>query len=133
MSEPPLRHGSYRGLATTANTFGRESFKDEMAAAAGKDAAAFLFSNFAGPRKIDLKAGTVSTFAGSEPGLAGDGGPATKAQLNLPQAVAVGPDRAVYISDGANSRIRRVTADGVIRTIAGSGPGSGEGGAGCGT
>src|SRR4051812_6345279 len=80
-------------------------------------------------RKVDTK-GTVTTFAGTEAGLAGDGGPAIKAQLNLPQAVAVGPDGLVYVSDSANSRIRRVGADGVIQTISGSGLGSGEGGAG---
>lgn len=76
--------------------------------------------------------GTLSVFAGTEAGLAGDGGPATKAQLNLPQAVAASPDGSIYISDSANSRVRRVRADGVIETIAGSGPGSGEGGAGFG-
>ena len=80
-------------------------------------------------RKVDRQGG-VSTFAGTEAGLAGDKGPANKAQLNLPQAVAVGPDGSVYISDSANSRIRRVAKDGVIQTIAGFGPGSGEGGAG---
>jgi sugar lactone lactonase YvrE len=74
--------------------------------------------------------GNVTTFAGTEAGLAGDKGPAGKAQLNLPQAVAVAPDGSVYIADAANSRIRRVTPDGIIQTIAGSGPGSGEGGAG---
>jgi len=76
--------------------------------------------------------GKMSVFAGTEAGLAGDKGAAEKAQLNLPQAVAVGPDGAIYISDSANSRIRRVGADGIILTIAGSGPGSGEGGAGFG-
>jgi sugar lactone lactonase YvrE len=80
-------------------------------------------------RRID-HAGNVTTFAGSEAGLAGDKGPATKAQLNLPQAVAVALDGSVYISDSANSRIRRVAPDGNIITVCGSGPGSGEGGAG---
>ncbi len=36
-SEPPLRQGSYRTLAATANNFARESFMDELAAAAGAD------------------------------------------------------------------------------------------------
>jgi sugar lactone lactonase YvrE len=80
-------------------------------------------------RKMDRES-KLSIFAGTEAGLAGDKGPANKAQLNLPQAVAVGPDGMVYISDSANSRIRRVGADGVIQTIAGFGLGSGEGGAG---
>ncbi len=72
-------------------------------------------------RRIDRN-GTITTFAGSEPGFGGDGGPANKAQLNLPMAVAVAPDGSVYISDAGNSRIRRVTADGKIQTVAGYGP-----------
>jgi len=80
-------------------------------------------------RRVDRQ-GSVIPFAGTEAGLAGDNGPAIKAQLNLPQAVAVGPDGSIYISDAANSRIRRVDAKGVIQTVAGSGPGSGQGGAG---
>ncbi|HEX3356885.1 MAG TPA: molybdopterin cofactor-binding domain-containing protein [Tepidisphaeraceae bacterium] len=36
-SKPPLRHGSYRALAATANNFARESFMDELALAAGKN------------------------------------------------------------------------------------------------
>src|SRR5207248_10352053 len=35
-SEPPLKHGSYRALASTANVFARECFMDELAAAAGR-------------------------------------------------------------------------------------------------
>lgn len=82
-------------------------------------------------RRVDRQ-GAMTTFAGTEAGLAGDDGPAREAQLNLPQAVAVAPDGSVYISDSANSRIRRVRPDGVIHTVCGSGPGSGEGGAGFG-
>jgi isoquinoline 1-oxidoreductase len=36
-SDSPLREGSYRALASTANNFARESFMDELAAAAGQD------------------------------------------------------------------------------------------------
>ena len=80
-------------------------------------------------RRVDTN-GVIATFAGFEPGLSGDGGLATKAQLSLPNAVAIGPDGSVYISDSGNSRIRRVSADGIIQTIAGYGLGSNRGGAG---
>jgi DNA-binding beta-propeller fold protein YncE len=56
------------------------------------------------------------------PGYGGDGGPATKAQISLPMAVAIAPDGGVYISDAGNSRIRRVAPDGTIQTVAGYGP-----------
>jgi isoquinoline 1-oxidoreductase subunit beta len=49
-SAPPLRHGSYRGLAATANTFAREVFMDELAAAAGADPLAFRRSHLDNPR-----------------------------------------------------------------------------------
>src|SRR3954452_7279309 len=44
-SRPPLRHGSYRALAATGNTFARESFMDEMAAAAGVDPLEFRLTH----------------------------------------------------------------------------------------
>jgi sugar lactone lactonase YvrE len=80
-------------------------------------------------RRVD-PAGTITTFAGTEAGLAGDGGPANRAQLSLPTAVAVAADGAVYISDSGNNRIRRVRRDGTMETVLGSGPGSGTAGAG---
>ena len=46
-SEPPLRHGSYRGLAATANTFGRECAMDELAALAGRDSLDFRLAHLA--------------------------------------------------------------------------------------
>lgn len=49
-SEPPLRQGSYRALAATANNFARECFMDEMAASAGADPLAFRLAHLENPR-----------------------------------------------------------------------------------
>jgi CO/xanthine dehydrogenase Mo-binding subunit len=46
----PLRQGSYRGLAATANHFARESHMDELAHAAGMDPLALRLKNLAEPR-----------------------------------------------------------------------------------
>jgi isoquinoline 1-oxidoreductase len=47
---PPLRQGSYRGLAATANHFARESHMDELARAIGMDPLAFRLKNTTDPR-----------------------------------------------------------------------------------
>jgi len=64
----------------------------------------------------------ISTVAGSgQQGFSGDGGRAIEAQLNEPTALAVDGAGNLYIAERANHRIRRVSADGVIHTVAGSG------------
>src|SRR5829696_1994041 len=81
-------------------------------------------------RKVDPH-GTITTVAGiGEPGFSGDGGPATKARLDFPNAVAVDREGNLYISDGLNYRIRKVDNDGIITTFAGTGEAghSGDGG-----
>ncbi len=66
--------------------------------------------------------GAIDTFAGAgTAGFGNDGGPAAAALLNTPRAVAVDKSGAVYIADTGNSRIRRVSPDGVIQTVAGQG------------
>jgi sugar lactone lactonase YvrE len=72
-------------------------------------------------RRIDIN-GQVSTFAGTgKAGFAGDGGPARLAQIDYPQDVALDEQGDVYIADGDNNRVREVTPDGVIHTVAGTG------------
>lgn len=74
---------------------------------------------------------TITTIAGTgAPGFSGDGGRATAAQLNDPISVAVDAQRAVYIADQFNHRVRRISAAGTITTVAGTGVAgfSGDGG-----
>jgi isoquinoline 1-oxidoreductase len=49
-SDAPLRHGSYRALAATANNFARECFMDELSAAAGSDPLAFRLAHLENAR-----------------------------------------------------------------------------------
>jgi DNA-binding beta-propeller fold protein YncE len=72
-------------------------------------------------RKIDA-AGIITTVAGTGAvGSDGDGGPATSARLYLPRDLVLLDDGSFLIADAENHRIRRVGADGIITTIAGTG------------
>ena len=66
--------------------------------------------------------GTVTTVAGGNTYGTddnGDGGPATEANMNNPQGIALGADGSLYVADF--DRIRRVSGDGTITTVAGGG------------
>ncbi|HKE22335.1 MAG TPA: hypothetical protein VKB88_08090 [Bryobacteraceae bacterium] len=70
--------------------------------------------------------GTTRRVAGSDvsggPGLLGDGGPATGAQLSNPQGVAVDNAGNIFIADSQDHRIRKATPGGTITTVAGNSP-----------
>lgn len=72
-------------------------------------------------RKVDTS-GIVTTIAGiGSPGSPGDGGPALEATLNFPNAVAVDEAGNIYVIEWGGHRVRKIDADGVIATIAGTG------------
>ena len=81
--------------------------------------------------KIKNNAWIINTVAGTgEKGFSGDGGSATKAQLDSPWDVAMDAEGNIYIADQGNNRIRKVDTSGVINTVAGTGERgfSGDGG-----
>ncbi len=66
--------------------------------------------------------GIITTVAGNGVyGYSGDGGPATSASLAFPSGVAVDASGNLFFADSGNSRIRKVSPNGVITTVAGGG------------
>src|SRR5579872_3252580 len=83
-------------------------------------------------RRIDARSGVITTIAGTgEPGFSGDGGPATRAQMNQPYGMVIDRSGNIYVADRLNGRVRRIDGtSGVITTLAGDGSGkyNGDGG-----
>jgi DNA-binding beta-propeller fold protein YncE len=64
--------------------------------------------------------GRITTVAGTgDQGSSTEGGPATRATLDGPAAVAVTRDGGFLIADAGANRVRRVTPHGTIMTVAG--------------
>jgi len=81
-------------------------------------------------RKVGAN-GIIATIAGDGiAGFSGDHGPAIAANLNIPSGIAVDSSGDIFIADTGNFRIRKITLDGTITTIAGTGTQgfSGDGG-----
>ena len=98
----------------------------------GRDGSIYLSDGTAHVIRRVTPEGIIHTVAGSgSAGFAGDGGPATDALLNVPEDVFAEPDGTLLIADAGNHRVRQVSPDGIITTIAGNGNGgySGDGGA----
>ncbi len=79
-------------------------------------------------RRVDATTGIITTVAGTgEPGFSGDGGPATRAMLHTPNAIAADSAGNIYLSSGGpdarNRRVRRIAPSGIISTVAGTGDG----------
>jgi len=76
--------------------------------------------------------GIIDTVAGGggPVDLVGDDGPGVDAILELPGSIELAPDGTLYIADEDGARVRRLSTNGIINTVAGTGvPGfTGDGG-----
>jgi sugar lactone lactonase YvrE len=80
-------------------------------------------------RRVSGATGVIETFAGTgEAGFSGDGGPAKRAQLDTPLALAIDAGGNLLVADTRNNRVRRVDLGSlVITTIAGNGAAASSG------
>ena len=76
--------------------------------------------------RLVMPTGAVSTLAGSGTYGWADG-PLTTAQFKQPQGLSVFPDGRIVVADTGNNRIRVVTPDGIVTTLAGSNMGFADG------
>ena len=77
-------------------------------------------------RRLDLRSGAISTFAGTgEKARTGDGGPASEAGINGARAICGDGQGNIYICEREGNAVRKVDGAGTITTVAG---GSGEAG-----
>jgi sugar lactone lactonase YvrE len=77
-------------------------------------------------RRIDKRTGIITTIAGRDQpnplgGFSGDGGPARQAELSFPSQVTLDGSGNLYILDSGNQRVRVVSPQGTIHTVAGNG------------
>ncbi|MBC7793746.1 MAG: hypothetical protein H7Z43_08555 [Clostridia bacterium] len=74
-------------------------------------------------QEVELGTGSVTTIAGKADfiGFNGDGGPAVDATLDAPQSIVIADSGAIYIADQNNNRVRRISSDGIIDTVLGTG------------
>jgi uncharacterized protein (TIGR03437 family) len=78
-------------------------------------------------RSVSAATGIITTVAGNgSNGFSGDGGPATTAALYYPTDLTVDASGNLFIADCYNGRVRKVSASGIITTVAGTGISSGS-------
>jgi isoquinoline 1-oxidoreductase len=101
----PLRSGSYRGLAATANFFARECHMDELAHAAQIDPLAFRLKNLSDPRLQAVLEAAAKSF----------GWPRKKAQEGHGFGIAGGLEKGGYVATCAEVAVDR--SSGAVRVV----------------
>jgi RHS repeat-associated protein len=120
------------GFSGDGGPASQAQLNDPWAVAVGPDGSLYIADMQARRVRRVGPNGIITTVAGNGTfGSSGDGGPATQAQFQQLEDIAVGPDSSLYITDYSSGRVRRVGPDGIITTVAGTAPVSffrGEGG-----
>jgi isoquinoline 1-oxidoreductase len=108
-SDAPLRHGSYRALAATANTFARECFMDELAEAAGRDALEFRLAHLQDVRLRAVLEEAAKRFDWS--------GRVQKKEPNVGVGLACGTEKGSYVAACAEVAVDRAQGNIVVRRV----------------
>jgi isoquinoline 1-oxidoreductase len=108
-SKSPLRQGSYRGLAATANHFAREAHMDELAQLVGMDPVAFRLKNIQDPRLRAVLEATAKSF-----------GWGAKKQSGRGSGIACGFEKGSYIGTAAEVSVDPKTKQVKIERIVAS-------------
>jgi isoquinoline 1-oxidoreductase len=106
-SNSPLRQGSYRGLASTANHFARESHMDALAHAAAMDPLEFRLKNLSDPRLIAVFKAAADKFGWGR----------MKSTSALGYGIAGGVDKGGYVATCAEVAIDPATKKVHIRRV----------------
>jgi isoquinoline 1-oxidoreductase len=116
-SEPPLRHGSYRGLAATANTFARECAMDELAELAGKDPLAFRLAHLAEERPAKSPQARVRAVLEEATSKFGWEQLAKRREPGTGVGVACGTEKGSYVATCAEVTVDPSAGKIVVRRI----------------
>ena len=109
-SRAPLRQGSYRALAATANSFARESFLDELADAFGQDPLAFRLAHLPAGRLRDVLVVAAQAFGWGDYQVAPGRGAGLACSTEKGGFVATCAEVEVDLASGAVRLARAVTA-----------------------
>ena len=122
------------GIITTVAGNGEAGFSGDGGPATGArlldprdialDAAGNMFIADATNRRLRKVSpnGIISTAAGTGSFRAlGDGGPAAIAELNFPTRMALDTSGSLYVAEVDGHRIRKISPEGIISTVAGDG------------
>ena len=125
---PTIRPGIYKVAtiagsgypASTGSPAARADFSDPFGIAVDGDGNVIIAEGGNANRISRIyRNGYIETIAGGEGGYAD--GPGDAAKFNTPSCLALNPDGDIIIADTSNNRIRKISSEGIVTTLAGNG------------